>query len=96
MPSDTAAPVSLKIAAETKDRIKRLAQTRQRSAHWLMRQAIEQYVDREEKRDAFREQALQAWQDYQETGLHVSGQEAVAWLDSWGSDDELPAPECHR
>lgn len=95
MPSDAAVPVSLKIDAQTKDRIKRLAQTRQRSAHWVMRQAIEQYVDREEKRDAFRAQALQAWQDYQETGLHVNGQEAVTWLESWGNDDELPAPECH-
>lgn len=96
MPTDAAAPVSLKIDAQTKDRIKRLAQSRQRSAHWVMHQAIEQYVDREEKRDAFREQALQAWQSYQETGLHVSGEEVSAWLESWGSDDELPAPECYR
>ena len=48
------------------------------------------------KRDAFREQALQAWQRYQETGLHTSGEAVVAWLESWGRDDELPPPGCPR
>ena len=41
---------SLKLDAETKACVLRLAQTRRRSAHWLMREAIEQYVAREEKR----------------------------------------------
>ena len=43
-----------------KDRVQRLAATRRRSAHWLMREAIEQYVEREEKREQFRQSAIAA------------------------------------
>ena len=48
-------PVSIKIDDETKARVKRLADVRHRTSHWLMREAIAQYVEREEKREAFRQ-----------------------------------------
>ena len=47
-------PVAIKIDEDIKARVKRLADARQRTSHWLMREAITQYVDREEKREAFR------------------------------------------
>jgi predicted transcriptional regulator len=73
-----------------------LAVSRKRTAHWLMREAITQFVDREEKRETFRQETLAAFQEFQETGLHITGDEAFAWLDSWGNgDNELAAPECH-
>ena len=87
---------SLKLDLEMKDRVRRLAAGRRRSAHWLMREAIEQYVEREEKREALRQQTLDAWDEFQATGLHVTGDEVEKWLSSWGTDDELPAPECHK
>lgn len=33
----------------------------------IMREAIAQYVEREEKREALRQDAMQAWEDYQRT-----------------------------
>jgi predicted transcriptional regulator len=45
-----------------------------------MREAIEQYVDREEKRETFRRDTLEAWEEYQTTGLHLSADELEAWL----------------
>ena len=86
---------SLKISPETKARIQRLAGVRQRSAHWLMREAVEQYVDREEKRERFRQAGLAAWAAYQETGLHVTGHEADAWLAALEGGKEAGEPECH-
>jgi predicted transcriptional regulator len=47
-------PVAIKIDQVTRDRVKRLAEARHRTSHWLMREAISQYVEREEKREAFR------------------------------------------
>lgn len=88
-------PTVLKIDQETKDRVNRLAGARHRTPQWVMREAITQYVDREEKRDGFRRDAMEAWVDYQETGLHVTGDEAVHWLASWGDDHEKPVPVCH-
>jgi predicted transcriptional regulator len=51
-------PVAIKIDDDIKFRIKRLAEARQRTSHWLMREAITQYVDREEKRENFRQDTL--------------------------------------
>ena len=87
-------PVAIKLDEETRDRVKRLADARQRSAHWLMREAIAQYLEREERREALRQDALRAWQDFQATGLHITGAEADAWLERLerGEDTEPPAP----
>lgn len=87
---------SVKIDDELKSRIRDLAGLRRRSPHWLMREAIEQYVTREEQREAFKQDALAAWRDYRETGLHATGEEVDRWLRSWGTSDEQPAPECHE
>lgn len=88
--------VAVKIDTETKDRMKRLATAKRRSTHWLMKEAIGQYIEREEKRESFRQDALKAWDEYQATGLHVTAEEADAWLASWGTENELPVPVCHK
>ena len=89
-------PVAIKNDEDTPNRVKRLAEARQRSSHWLMLEAIRQYVEREEKREAFRQDGINAWNEYQATGLHVTGDEVIEWLDSWGEEDEQAAPVCHK
>ncbi len=89
-------PVAIKIDQNTRERIKKLAEARQRTSHWLMREAISQYVEREEKRVAFRQDAVNAWKEYQENGLHVSGEEVVGWLSTWGEENEQAVPVCHK
>lgn len=88
--------VSVKLDADTRARIETLAQSRQRSPHWLMKKAISQFVDQEEKKEAFRQDTLEAWESFQADGLHVTPSEAETWLMSWGADDERPAPKCHK
>lgn len=89
-------PVAIKIDDDLRERVKRLAQARHRTAHWLMREAITQYVEREEKREAFRQDTLKAWEEYRATGLHASAEEVEAWLADWGTDEEQPAPACRK
>lgn len=89
-------PTPVKLDPVLKGRLKRLAEARHRAPHWLMREAIAQYVEREEKRQEMHQQAVATWEEFQKTGLHATGQEVVAWLDSWGTENELPTPECHR
>lgn len=88
-------PVAIKIDEDTKARVKKLAQARQRTAHWLMREAITQYVDREEKREAFRQRTLEAWEAYRATGLHVTAAEADAWLAQLEEGKDIDPPACH-
>nr|WP_256221764.1 CopG family transcriptional regulator [Variovorax sp. OK605] len=73
-----------------------MAEARHRAPHWLMREAIAQYVEREEKRQEMHQQAVAAWEEFQRKGLHATGEEVQAWLTSWGMDNELPAPECRE
>lgn len=87
---------SLKIDDELKGRIQHLASLRQRSPHWIMREAIAQYVQREEAREDFKREALAAWKAYQETGLHLTGQEVRSWLNTWGTEAETELPKCHE
>jgi predicted transcriptional regulator len=60
-----------------------------------MREAIQQYVEREEKREQFRQGALAAWNDFQNSGLHLSADEADAWLAKLEAGDDAEVPECH-
>lgn len=91
-----ATPTSIKLDEKLKGRVQHLAETRRRSSHWIMREAITQYVDREEKREALRQDTLKAWDEFQETGLHVTAEEVEKWLASWGTDNELSIPLCHK
>ncbi|WP_323122447.1 CopG family ribbon-helix-helix protein [Burkholderia alba] len=87
---------SIKLDAGLQDRVRYLAEQRRRTPHWIMREAIAQYVEREEKRESFKQEAMQAWQDYQTTGLHVTHQEMDAYLAKLGAGDDVEPPECHN
>jgi len=89
-------PVSVKLDPEVRQRMKRLAESRARTPHWLMRDAILQYLEREEARDKFLQEARGAWREYRETGLHATDREVLDWLATWGGDPEAPAPACHE
>lgn len=87
---------SIKIDDELKGRVQNLASLRQRSLHWIMREAIAQYVEREEARESFKQEAIASWTAYQETGRHLTGQEVRTWLNTWGTEAETELPECHE
>jgi len=87
---------SLKIDDVLKERIQQLAALRQRTPHWIMCEAIVQYVEREEAREQFKQEALASWTAYQETGRHLTGEEVRAWLNTWGTEAETEMPACHE
>ncbi len=58
-----------------------------------MREAIEQYVEREEKQADFRGNAVKVWEEYQLTGLHVSHQEANTWLAKLEAGEDVEPPQ---
>ena len=91
----TITTTSLKLDTEIKDRLQWLATVRDRKPHYLMREAIQQYVDREEKREQFRQEALAAWSDFQASGIHLTAEEADAWLARLEAGEDVEAPECH-
>lgn len=71
----------IKLDDEVSARLKALAQKRDRSPHWLMRTAIEHYLDQEEKYDTEKAEDLAEWHDYVLTGIGVNQDEVEAWLE---------------
>lgn len=90
-----ATATSIKLDDELKGRVQHLAEARRRTSHWIMREAIAQYVEREEKREAFKQDALRAWEEYQRTGLHLTLEEADAWLAKLEAGEDAEPPKCH-
>ena len=65
-------------------------------ADGIMREAIHQYVEREEARESFLQEALASWAEYQQSGQHLTGNEACNWFRSWSSESGDEAPACHE
>ncbi len=86
----------IKIDEQLKQRVQQIAATRQRSAHWIMREAIREYVEREEKREALRKDALQAWEAYQANGRNLSQEETNNWLVDLERGDDAEIPVRHQ
>lgn len=74
-------------------RLKFLSGIKERSPHWLMKKAIEEYVDREEAYELEKQEDMQRWHRYQALGEAISNEAVEAWLESWGSESELPCPK---
>ena len=53
-------PVAIKLDQDMLDRLTRLAGAKGRSTHWMLRQAVSQFVEREEAGGAFRASGLDA------------------------------------
>lgn len=86
-------PVAIKIDEDIKIRIKNLAEARNRTSHWLMREAIIQFVEREEKRESFRHDTLMAWEAYRARGLYASANEVDTWLNQLEQGNDIEPPE---
>jgi predicted transcriptional regulator len=85
-------PVGVKIDDELQTRLKAIAERSERSPHWLMKKAINEFVDREEAAEQARQLLLERWDHYQETGEAIPHETVVKWLESWGTEKESSCP----
>ncbi|MDE1993315.1 MAG: CopG family transcriptional regulator [Rhizobiaceae bacterium] len=86
---------NVEISPDIGERLQKLAVSRDRELSSLLKEAVEQYVEREEKREAFRQDALRAWEDYQETGLHLTLEEVEEWFQQLADGEDVEPPACH-
>ena len=50
---------------------------------------------REERREAFRQYSLKAWETFRATGLDVSADEADVWMALLEQGHDIEPPKCH-
>ena len=57
-----------------------------------MKEAIRQFLDREEEAEQIRRETLERWRRYEATGEAVGHEIVGAWLETWGTHQEDPCP----
>ncbi len=82
-------PFSLRIDPSIKSQLEKEAKRHDRSASYLANKAIKSFLQaKEAKRIAIREAVKEA-----NKGIFVSEKSVDTWVDSWGSENELPTPK---
>ncbi|MEY3569938.1 MAG: hypothetical protein RIQ85_58, partial [Pseudomonadota bacterium] len=89
-------PVTITLDDADQDRIAFLANAKKRSPHYLMKEAILEYLEKEEARQNFVAAAESSYVHYKETGLHITLDEFDSWVDQVQQDPNTPMPECHK
>jgi predicted transcriptional regulator len=87
---------TLKIDIDLIERLKIIADYKKRTQHYLMKEAIQAYVEQEEEKIAFLVSAEKASEHYASTGLHLKLDEFQNWLDNVNENNILPIPVCHK
>jgi predicted transcriptional regulator len=91
----SAGTVSIKLDPADRNRIAALASAKKRTPHYLMREAILEYVRKEEARQNFIKAAEASFEHYKETGLHITLDELSAWAEAVQQNPDAPVPPCH-
>jgi len=82
--------LTIRVPTNLKRRLDRLAKQSKLSKSWLATDAVQQYVDEQERQATLIEKAARDV----EAGHFVPHNDVRKWLLSWGSKKELPPPEC--
>lgn len=87
--------VSIKLDPSDRERIAALAAIKKRAPHYLMKEAIVEYIHREEARQNFIRAAEASFDHYQRTGQHITLDELSTWVDDAQKTPDAPVPPCH-
>ncbi len=90
-----AAQPNFKINSATRARIEQLAAMQDTTPDEIVRRAVDAYIVEEESEDELLTRAQVAWDDYQTTGLHLTGDEVDEWLAKIEAGENPPMPPCH-
>lgn len=86
---------AVRLTTEEHQQIVILAEAKQRKPHWIMKEALRQYLAREASSQQLRQNTLASWNEFAAAGTHVTEDEVNTWLDTWGTEHEAEPPKCH-
>lgn len=89
------ATVTVKLDALHRDRLKSLATAKKRTSHYLMKEAIELYLESEEAEQKAIQEAAASLAHYQKTGLHITLDEMKQWANNLKTNRNSQLPACH-
>ena len=71
--------VGIRLDEDTQNRLKRLGDSRDRSPHYLMKEAVETYLAQEEAVEAENDLLKKRWESFELTGETISHDDIKAW-----------------
>ncbi len=83
---------SVRMPDQLMDKLETIAEKLDRSKGWIIKDAVSQYVERIDRKEKMLTETRQALSEI-ESGNVVDGDEVMAWIESWGSDNEKSAPQ---
>jgi predicted transcriptional regulator len=87
--------MTVKLEASERLRLTTIAAAKKRSPHYLMKEAIQRYLDEEELEQRQIAMAQESIDHYEKTGLHVTLGEMATWLKAKKIDTNTSLPVCH-
>jgi len=84
--------ISIRLNTEVLAPLGNLAQKLDRSRNCLINQAIKEFIQRQSIEDSRWVDTLEALNSVK-AGNVIGEKEVTSWLNSWGTDDELPTPK---
>jgi RHH-type transcriptional regulator, rel operon repressor / antitoxin RelB len=85
--------MTVRLKPEVSEKLEALARDLKRTKAYLASEAIEAYVDLNDWQVAH---IKQAFEEDESGAPGVPHEEVVAWMESWGTDHELPMPKPKR
>jgi predicted transcriptional regulator len=89
------ANLSIKLELADRDRIRALAAYKNRTPHFIMKEAVRKYLEEEEAEQRFIAAAKESRSHYQQTGLHMTHEEFSSWVDQLQTNPKAAPPVCH-
>ena len=84
--------LGIKVDSETRERLDAVAEAKDRTPHWILRRALAEYLDREERRERDRLEDETRWERYALTGEAVPHARVGTWLDALAEGRDEPCP----
>lgn len=81
---------SVRMPDQLMEKLETIAEKLDRSKSWIIKDAVNQYVERIDRNEKILAETRQALSDI-ESGKVVDGDEVMAWIESWGSENEMIA-----
>jgi predicted transcriptional regulator len=80
--------LSFRVPKDKADKLEELADAMDRPRSWLLRQALDAYLDVQAWQVAHIEEGRRELRE----GKGIPHEKVVAWLETWGTDDETEPP----
>lgn len=84
---------AIKLDDETNNRLKALASQRNRSAHWLLRDALQRYLIEEERYEREKAEDLAEYENYLLSGKAIDNDTVASWLSELSSGKKTAWPK---